>query len=51
MDVTMAFFPIILRYKKINKIRSIEIIIKRIHLSEAIIINLPKMKKSNQNCG
>jgi len=39
------FFCIFLRYKKINKIRSIEIIIKRIHLSKAIIINLPKMKK------
>jgi hypothetical protein len=28
MDVTMAIFLVFLRYKKINKIRSIEIIIK-----------------------
>jgi hypothetical protein len=28
MDVTMAIFPVFLRYKKINKIRSIEIIKK-----------------------
>jgi len=51
MDVTMVIFHVFLRYKKINKIRSIEIIIKKIHLSKAIIINLPKMKKLNQNRG
>jgi hypothetical protein len=47
----MAIFPIFVRYNKINKIRSIEIIIKKTHLSKAIIINLSKMKKSNQNSG
>jgi hypothetical protein len=51
MDVTMANFPIFPRYKKINKIKLIEIITKGIHLSKAIIINLPRMKKSNQNFG
>jgi hypothetical protein len=49
MDVTMAVFFIFLRYKRINKIRSIKIIKKGIHLFKAIIINLTKMKKSNQN--
>jgi hypothetical protein len=49
MDVTMAVFPIFPRYKKINRIKLIEIIEKGIHLSKFIIINLPKMKKSNQN--
>jgi len=48
MDVTMEVFLVFLRYKKINKIKFIEIIKKRIHLSKAIIINLPRMKKSNQ---
>ncbi len=47
----MAVFPVFLRYKKINKIKFIEIIKKGIHLSKAIIINLSKMKKSNQNHG
>jgi hypothetical protein len=47
----MVVFPIFFRYKKINKIKYIEIIKKGTHLSKAIIINLPKMKKSNQNCG
>ncbi len=47
----MAVFLIFLRYNKINKIRSIEIIIKGIHLSKDVIINLSKMKKSNQNHG
>jgi hypothetical protein len=49
MDITMEIFHVFLRYKKINKIKSIEIIIKKIHLSKAIIITLSKMKKSNQN--
>jgi len=49
MDMTMEIFHVFLRYKKINKIRSIEIIIKRIHLSKVIIINLSRMKNSNQN--
>jgi hypothetical protein len=51
MDVTMIIFLVFLRYKKINKIKFIEIIIKRTHLYKAIIINLSIMKKSNQNCG
>jgi hypothetical protein len=51
MDITMAIFLIFLKYKKINKIISIEIIRKVSHLSKAIIINLSKMKKSNQNHG
>jgi len=34
MDVTMAFFLIFFKYKKRNKIISIEIIIKGIHLSK-----------------
>jgi len=50
MDVTMVTFHVFLRYKKINKIKFIEIIKKRIHISKTIIINLPRMKKSNQNC-
>jgi hypothetical protein len=45
MDITMANFHVFLRYKKINKIRSIEIIIIKTHLSKAIIITLSKMKK------
>jgi hypothetical protein len=49
MDITMAIFLVFFRNKKINKIRSIEIIKKGTHLSQAIIINLSKMKKSNQN--
>jgi len=49
MDVTMAIFLIFPKYKKINKIKFIEIIEKGIHLFKTIIINLPKMKKSNQN--
>jgi hypothetical protein len=51
MDVTMVDFHVFPRYKKINKIKFIEIIEKGSHLSKAIIINLPKMKKSNQNHG
>jgi hypothetical protein len=47
----MTIFHVFLRYKKINKIKSIEIIKKGTHLSKAIVINLSKMKKSNQNCG
>jgi len=48
MDVTMAVFLIFPRYKKI---KFIEIIKKGAHLSKAIIINLLRMKKSNQNHG
>jgi hypothetical protein len=51
MDVTMANFLVFLKYKKINKVKCIEIIKNGIHLSKAIIINLPRMKKSNQNHG
>jgi hypothetical protein len=47
----MANFLVFLRYKKINKIRSIEINKKMIHPYKFIIINFSKMKKSNQNCG
>jgi hypothetical protein len=47
----MVVFLIFLRYKKINKIKYIEIIEKRNHLSKDNIINLPRMKKSNQDCG
>jgi hypothetical protein len=49
MDITMENFHVFFSYKKINKIRSIEIIIKKTHLSKSIIITLSKMKKSNQN--
>jgi len=45
MDVTMVVFPVFLRYRKIIKIRSIEMIKKGTHVSKVIIINLPKMKK------
>jgi hypothetical protein len=38
-------------YKKINKIKSIEIIKKGTHLFKVIIINLSKINKSNQNYG
>jgi hypothetical protein len=51
MDITMIVFLLLSRYKKINKIKFIEIIEKGIHLSKTIIIKLPRMKKSNQNCG
>jgi hypothetical protein len=51
MDVTMAIFFVFLKYKKINKIKFIEIIIKGSYLFKSIIINLPRMKKSNQNRG
>jgi hypothetical protein len=47
----MVVFPIFPRYKKINKIEFIEIIEKGIHLFKDNIINLPRMKKSNQNRG
>jgi hypothetical protein len=47
----MAIFPIFLKYKKINKIKYIEIILKGTHLFKVIIINLLKLKKSNQNHG
>jgi len=51
MDIKMVVFPIYLNYKKINKMKIIEIIKKGIHLFKVIIINLLGMKKSNQNCG
>jgi len=51
MDVTMVVFHVFFRYKKINKIKTIQIIKKGTRLSKAIIINLPKMNKSNQNHG
>jgi hypothetical protein len=47
----MAVFPIFSTYKKINKIKFIEIIKKWIRLSKDNIINLPRMKKSNQSGG
>jgi hypothetical protein len=47
----MVVFLVFLRYKKINEIKSIDIFLKRIHVFKGIIINLPKMKKSNQNRG
>jgi hypothetical protein len=51
MDITMVIFLVFLRYKKINKIEFIGIIKKGTHLFKAIIINFPKMKKSNPNLG
>jgi hypothetical protein len=51
MDITMAVFLVFPRYKEINKIKFIEITKKGSHLSKVIIINLPRMKKSNQNHG
>jgi hypothetical protein len=51
MDITMVIFLEFFRYKKIHKIRNIEIIKIRIHLFKTIIINPSKIKKSNQNCG
>jgi hypothetical protein len=52
MDIIVVVFPTFLRYKKINEIKYIEIILKKgTQLFKTIIINLPKMKKSNQNCG
>jgi len=47
----MTIFHVFLRYKKINKIKSIEIIKKDAHLFKVIIINLSKINKSNQNYG
>jgi hypothetical protein len=43
----MIVFHVFPKYKKKKKI--IEIIEKRIHLFEDNIINLPRMRKSNQN--
>jgi hypothetical protein len=51
MDITMVVFLVFMRYKKINKIKFIEIMKKRIHLSKTIITNLPRLEKSNQNHG
>jgi hypothetical protein len=51
MDITMAIFPIFPKYKKINKRKFMETIEKGTQLFKTIIINLPRMKKSNQNCG
>jgi len=45
MDVTITIFFVFPRYKKINKIKFIEIIEKGNRLFIAIIINLPRMKK------
>jgi hypothetical protein len=47
----MVVFIIFSRYKKINKIKFIEIIKKGDHLSKGITINLPRVKISNQNLG
>jgi hypothetical protein len=47
----MVVFHVFFRYKKIDKIKFIEIMKKGTHLSKAIIINLPRMEKSNQNHG
>jgi hypothetical protein len=44
-------FSCIIYIQEINKIKFIEIIKKGTHLFKTIIINSPKMKKSNQNCG
>jgi hypothetical protein len=49
MDVTMVVFLVFFTYKKINKINFIAIIKKGTHLFKVIMINLPRMKKSNQN--
>jgi hypothetical protein len=46
----MIVFFVFPRYKKKKK-NFIEIIEKEIHLFEDNIINLPRMRKSNQNCG
>jgi hypothetical protein len=46
---SIEIFSLFLRYKEMNKIRSIEIIFQKKCLSKAIIINLSKMKKSNEN--
>jgi hypothetical protein len=51
MDITKVVFLVFPRYKKINKIKFIEIIEQGTHLFKAIRINLPRMKKSNQNHG
>jgi hypothetical protein len=51
MDITMVVFPIFPKYKKINQIKFIEIIEKWTYLLKAIIVNLLKVKKSNQNHG
>jgi hypothetical protein len=51
MDITMVVFLVFLIYKKINKIKFVEIIKIGTHLSKAMIINLPRMKNSNKNHG
>jgi hypothetical protein len=51
MDVTMVVFHAFIRYKKINKIKFIEIKFKRTNLSKGIIINLLRFFLKNQNCG
>jgi hypothetical protein len=51
MDVTIVVYHVFPRCKKINKIKFIKIIEKGSHLFTAIIINLLRMKKSNQNYG
>ncbi len=51
----MAVAFLFLKYKKKNKKQKTkknhQNNKKGTHLSKAIIINLPRMKKSNQNCG
>jgi hypothetical protein len=47
----MTIFHVFLKYKKIKKIKFIDVIKKGTHLFKVIIINLPKMKKSNENHG
>ncbi len=51
MVTLMIVFHVHIRYKKINKMKIIEIINKGTHLFKAVIINHLIMKKSNQNCG
>jgi hypothetical protein len=51
MDVPMVVFHVFFKYKKINKINFIAIIEKSTHLFKVIIINLSRMKKSNQSHG
>jgi len=48
-NIIMGIFHVFPRYKKINKIKFIEIIEKKNRLSKIVIINFLKLKKSNQN--
>jgi hypothetical protein len=47
----MTIFHVFLKYKKIKNKKFIDVIRKGTHLFKVIIINLPKMKKSNENHG